>query len=103
MGEVYLAQDTSELGRNVAIKIISAEVANNKDRLQRFTPWNRRTLQANAAPSSLITLPLRPKGSLTRPVPVSSDGINEIRSKLRQVASPDNNSCISGIIGAVVR
>src|SRR5215471_3605610 len=36
MGEVYLAQDTSELGRTVALKILSAQVANNKDRLQRF-------------------------------------------------------------------
>lgn len=37
MGEVYLAQDTSELGRTVALKILPAELAQNKDRLQRFT------------------------------------------------------------------
>jgi serine/threonine protein kinase len=37
MGEVYLAQDTSELARTVALKIVPAEVAKDKDRLQRFT------------------------------------------------------------------
>ena len=31
MGEVYLAQDTSALGRTVALKLLSAEVASNKD------------------------------------------------------------------------
>lgn len=36
MGEVYLAQDTSELGRTVALKILSAAVAHDKARLQRF-------------------------------------------------------------------
>ena len=37
MGEVHLAEDTSELEGKVALKIISAEVAKDKDRLQRFT------------------------------------------------------------------
>ncbi|MGH9872468.1 MAG: protein kinase domain-containing protein, partial [Pyrinomonadaceae bacterium] len=36
MGEVYLAQDNSELGRMVALKILPAQVAGDKDRLQRF-------------------------------------------------------------------
>jgi len=35
MGEVYLAEDT-ELHRNVALKILPAEVAANQDRIRRF-------------------------------------------------------------------
>ena len=47
MGEVYLAQDTSELGRTVALKILSAEVARDKDRLQRFTQEARTVSNLN--------------------------------------------------------
>jgi serine/threonine protein kinase/TolB-like protein/Tfp pilus assembly protein PilF len=36
MGEVYLAVDTTELGRTVAIKLLSPEVAANPKRMQRF-------------------------------------------------------------------
>ena len=47
MGVVYLAQDTSELGRTVAIKILSAEVAGNKTRVQRFTQEARTVSNLN--------------------------------------------------------
>jgi serine/threonine protein kinase/Flp pilus assembly protein TadD len=47
MGEGYLAQDTSELGRTVALKIVPAEVAKNKDRLQRFTQEARTVSNLN--------------------------------------------------------
>src|SRR6185503_6883147 len=36
MGEVYLAHDTSELNRTVAIKLLPAEVASDPKRMQRF-------------------------------------------------------------------
>jgi len=47
MGEVYLAQDTSELGRMVALKLLSAEVAGDKDRLQRFVQEARTVSNLN--------------------------------------------------------
>src|SRR5215472_8373911 len=36
MGEVYLAQDTTELERTVAIKVLPAELASNREQLNRF-------------------------------------------------------------------
>jgi serine/threonine protein kinase len=36
MGEVYLARDTTELERTVAIKVLPKEVAADPDRLRRF-------------------------------------------------------------------
>src|SRR6185503_8999001 len=36
MGHVYLAQDTSELDRTVAIKLLPTEVAGDPKRMQRF-------------------------------------------------------------------
>ena len=47
MGEVYLAQDTTELDRTVALKILPVEVAANKDRLQRFTQEARTVSNLN--------------------------------------------------------
>src|SRR5215470_11659405 len=36
MGEIYLAQDTTELERSVAIKVLPTEFASDKSRLHRF-------------------------------------------------------------------
>src|SRR6266699_4829307 len=47
MGEVYRAQDTSELGRTVALKILPSAVAQDKDRLQRFTQEARTVSNLN--------------------------------------------------------
>jgi serine/threonine protein kinase/Tfp pilus assembly protein PilF len=47
MGEVYLAQDTSELGRKVALKVLPDTVAADKHRLQRFTQEARTVSNLN--------------------------------------------------------
>src|SRR6266404_2860306 len=46
MGEVYRARD-SKLGRDVAIKVLSTEIANDKDRLRRFELEARATSSLN--------------------------------------------------------
>jgi serine/threonine protein kinase len=50
MGEVYLAEDT-RLGRKVALKVLSAELTRNEDRVRRF--------EQEARAASALSHPLR--------------------------------------------
>ncbi|OLE53739.1 MAG: hypothetical protein AUG51_11580 [Acidobacteria bacterium 13_1_20CM_3_53_8] len=47
MGEVYSAQDTTELDRTVAIKVLSGELASDKERMQRFVQEAKTTSSLN--------------------------------------------------------
>ena len=49
MGEAYVAPDTSELGRTVALKILPAAAMRDKDRLQHFIPEARTVSNLNHA------------------------------------------------------
>src|SRR5215813_8780782 len=63
MGEVYLAQDTSELERTVAIKLLSSEVASDPKRMQRFVQ-EARTVSALNHPNILTIYEFGQEGSM---------------------------------------
>jgi serine/threonine protein kinase len=48
MGQVYLARDTSELNRTVAVKLLPTEVAADPKRMQRFAQ-EARTVSAQSS------------------------------------------------------
>jgi eukaryotic-like serine/threonine-protein kinase len=52
MGEIYLAQDTSELDRKVAIKVLPTELSSDPNRMQRFIQ-EARTVSALNHPNIL--------------------------------------------------
>ena len=67
MGEVYRAKDT-RLGRDVALKILSASFTNDPERVARF----RREAQVLASLNHPHIADLRSRGSERRPVPKSA-------------------------------
>jgi serine/threonine protein kinase len=62
MGEVYLARDTSELDRTVAIKLLPAEVAADPKRMQRFVQ-EARTVSALNHPNVLTIFDFGQEGA----------------------------------------
>ena len=63
MGEVYLARDTSELERTVAIKLLPSEVASDPKRMQRFVQ-EAKTVSALNHPNVLTIHEFGQEGSM---------------------------------------
>ena len=81
MGEVYLAQDTGELERKVAIKLLPEEVASNPKRMQRFVQ-EARTVSALNHPNILTVHEFGQDGATRFMVTEYVDGIT-LREYLR--------------------
>ena len=81
MGEVYLAQDTGELERTVAIKLLPEEVASNPKRMQRFVQ-EAKTVSALNHPNILTVHEFGQDGATRFIVTEYVDGIT-LREYLR--------------------
>ena len=74
MGEVYLAQDTGELERAVAVKLLSAEVASDPRRMQRFVQ-EARTVSGLTHPNILTVYDFGETGATRFVVTEYVDGV----------------------------
>lgn len=81
MGEVYLAQDTSELERTVAIKLLPSEVASDPKRMQRFVQETR-TVSALNHPNILTIYEFGQEGATRFIATEYVDGVT-LREHLR--------------------
>src|SRR5437660_10659063 len=89
MGEVYLAQDTTELERTVAIKVLPAEVASDPRRMQRFVQ-EAKTVSALNHPNILTIYEFGQEGATRFIATEHVDGVT-----LREYLTPsqrDSNS-----------
>ncbi len=86
MGEVYLAQDTTELGRTVAIKVLPAEVASDPRRMQRFVQ-EAKTVSALNHPNILTIYEFGQDGATRFIATEHVDGVT-----LREYLTPSRGS-----------
>lgn len=85
MGEVYLALDTTELERTVAIKVLTAEVASDPKRMQRFVQ-EARTVSALNHPNILTIHEFGQEGATRFIVTEHVDGVT-----LREYLTPSQS------------
>ena len=109
MGDVYRARDT-KLGREVAIKVLPADVAQDRDRLPRFereaqllASLNHPNIAAiygleEAGGAPFLVLEFVPGETLAGPVPLD-DALNICRQSRRPAADDGGNESGSEEVG----
>ena len=94
MGEVYLAEDL-RLGRKLALKIVSARLARDEDRLQRFQ-WEARSVSALNHPNVITIYDIGEADGHLAGGPVGSPAAPSASPDLRRIRTGGGRRRVGG-------